>query len=203
MVVQTACDEMEIKTTQFYRSHHEEQWFALRTRARHEKAVSQRLSHLGFDQRLPTLTRVSQWKDRKKLVEEPLFPGYCFARFVGLDRITVLEIPGVAYIVGRGDCPEPIPPGEIDALTRLTTSGLPYEPSGALDDGTPVQIIRGPLAGVTGRCIRRKSHHYVTIGVRLLGQGATVRLHRDDVMAITPPPARGQGAQTSVHLNRV
>ena len=30
---------------------------------------------------LPTVTRWSRWKDRKKKIDWPLFPGYCFARF--------------------------------------------------------------------------------------------------------------------------
>jgi transcription termination/antitermination protein NusG len=193
---------MENESRQPSGSHSEKQWFALRTRARHEKAVRQRLSHLGFEQLLPTLTRLSQWKDRKKLVEEPLFPGYCFARFLGLAKITVLEIPGVAYIVSRGDCPEPVPQDEIDALIRLTTSGLPYEPCASLDEGTLVEIIRGPLSGVKGRFIRRKSHHYVTIGVQLLGQGATVRINVDDVVAVKSP-VKTSGLQRSLQLNRV
>lgn len=180
----------------------EKQWFAIRTRARHEKAVRHRLSHLGFEQLLPTLTRLSQWKDRKKLVQEPLFPGYCFAKFLGLERITVLEVPGVAYIVGRREYPEPVPQEEIDTLTRLTTSGLQYEPCASLNEGTLVEIIRGPLSGVKGRFIRREFHHYVTIGVQLIGLGATVRINVDDVVAIQIP-VRTSGSRISLQLNRV
>ena len=193
---------MENENREHCGSHCEKQWFALRTRARHEKAVRHRLNHLGFEQLLPTLTRLSQWKDRKKLVEEPLFPGYCFARFLELDRITVLEVPGVAYIAGRREYPEPVPQEEIDTLTRLTTSGLQYEPCASLDEGTLVEIIRGPLSGGKGRLIRRKCHHYVTIGVQLIGLGATVSINVDDVVAIERP-VRVSGSQIILQLNRV
>jgi transcription antitermination factor NusG len=202
IVTQSPCVKMGNESQEPSGIHSEKQWFALRTRARHEKVVRQRLSHLGFEQLLPTLRRLSQWKDRKKLIEEPLFPGYCFARFFGLDRITVLEVPGVAYIVSRGESPEPVPQDEITALSRLTTSGLQYEPCVSLDEGTLVEIIRGPLSGIKGRFIRRRSHHYVTIGVQLLGQGATVRINADDVMAIKSP-VRASGSQASLQLNRV
>ena len=170
-----------------YNDHSEKQWFALCTRARHEKVVRDRLSQQGFEQLLPTLTRLSQWKDRKKLIEEPLFPGYCFARFSASERFTALEVPGVAYIVGREGHPESVPQEEIDALTRLATSGLCYTRPVSISEGTHVEIIRGPLSGIRGRLIRRERHHYVVIGVQLLQQGATVSINVDDVAAIGSP----------------
>ena len=185
-----------------YNAHCEKQWFALRTRARHEKVVRDRLSQRGFEQLLPTLTRLSQWKDRKKLIEEPLFSGYCFARFLAPERITVLEVPGVAYIVGREEYPEPVPQEEIDALTRLATSGLRYVPSVSISEGTPVEIIKGPLSGIRGRLIRRERHHYVIIGVQLLQQGATVSIDVDDVVAIESP-VRASVSPRSSQLSRV
>ena len=61
------------------------QWYAIRTRSRHEKLVRDRLVGFGVEQFLPTVVRLSQWKDRKKEVERPLFSGYCFARFLWKD----------------------------------------------------------------------------------------------------------------------
>ena len=54
------------------------QWYALRTKSRHEKLVRDRLRGEGFESLLPTLRRVSQWKDRKVEIEVPLFSCYCF-----------------------------------------------------------------------------------------------------------------------------
>ena len=48
---------------------------------------------------LPTLTKWSRWKDRRKQVEVPLFPGYVFARFDAADRLSVLKCTGVVSIV--------------------------------------------------------------------------------------------------------
>ena len=56
-------------------------WYALLTQARHEKRVRDRLRAEGVQPFLPTLTRLSQWKDRKQQIEEPLFSCYCFAQF--------------------------------------------------------------------------------------------------------------------------
>ena len=50
---------------------------------------------------LPTITKWSRWKDRKKQIEWPLFPGYCFVRFDGIDRLPILKCDGVVTIVGN------------------------------------------------------------------------------------------------------
>ena len=57
------------------------QWFAVWTRSRHEQVVREQLERKRIDAFLPTITRWSRWKDRKKKIDWPLFPGYCFARF--------------------------------------------------------------------------------------------------------------------------
>lgn len=173
------------------------QWFALRTRARHEKVVRDHLRGQGFEQLLPMTMRLSQWTDRKKLIEEPLFPGYCFARCSVPETTTVRQVHGVAYIVGREASPEPVPQEEIDALISLARSGLSCDPHLSMSEGTPVEIIRGPLSGIRGRLIRRERHHYVVIGVQLIQQGATVRMDIDDVVAIESPVSASGSATRS------
>ena len=51
------------------------------TPSRHEQVVREQLERKHIDAFLPTITRWSRWKDRKKKIDWPLFPGYCFARF--------------------------------------------------------------------------------------------------------------------------
>src|SRR5574339_570843 len=94
-------------------------WYALRTKSRHEKLVRDQLDKQGIESLLPTVKRLSQWKDRKKEIEVPLFSGYCFVRFSQLEKTPVQKIMGVVEIVGSGSRPEPIPEQEIDALRRL------------------------------------------------------------------------------------
>jgi transcription antitermination factor NusG len=164
----------------------EGQWFAVRTRAQQERMVRDRLRGQGIEPFLPTVARVSRWSDRKKLIEAPLFPGYCFAKFVVQEKSNILQIPGVAYIVGsgRGGEGEPVPQEEIDALKVLTLSGMPYAPCADLAEGDPVELVRGPLAGLRGRLIRRDGAHYIVIGVQLIQQGASLRVSVHDVVPI-------------------
>lgn len=159
-------------------------WWALRTRARHEKQVRDRLAVGGIEQLLPTVMRLSQWKDRKKKIEVPLFAGYCFARFPWQDRLPVMQVPGVAQIVGGGHRPEPIPDEEIEALRALMTSTLPYDVHPYLKEGMPVEVIRGPLEGVRGILLRKDKPFRLVISVNLIRQSASVEIDAADVAPI-------------------
>ena len=167
-------------------TNHDVDWYALRTRSRHEKMVRDRLEKQGIQPLLPTLIRLSQWKDRKKKVEVPLFSGYCFARFSWEDRLSALTVPGVVNVVcrGRGTRAEPIPQEEIDALTALVDSGLRYDAHPYLQEGMAVQVIRGPLEGVQGVLLRKDKRYRLILSVHLIKQAAAVEIDAADVVPI-------------------
>jgi len=159
-----------------------ERWYALRTRARHEKLVRDRLHSQGIEELLPIVKRLSQWKDRKKEVEVPLFSGYCFARFAWPDRLAAQKISGVVEIVGGGDRPEPIPDEEITALKTLMASTLRYDSHPYLHEGMQVEVVRGPLQGVQGILLRKDKRHRLIIAVHLIQQAAAVEIDASDVV---------------------
>lgn len=157
-------------------------WYALRTRSRHEKLVRDQLDKQGIEPLLPTVKRLSQWKDRKKEIEVPLFSGYCFVRFALGAKTPVQKVTGVVEIVGSGSRPEPIPEQEIAALRRLMTSVLPYDPHPYLHEGMQVEVVRGPLQGVQGLLLRKEKRHRLVIGIRLIQQAAAVEIDVNDVV---------------------
>ena len=159
-------------------------WYALRTRSRHEKLVRDQLAQQGIEPLLPTVKRLSQWKDRKKEVEVPLFSGYCFVRFTSEQKLPVLKTVGVVDIVGGGQRPEPIPDEEITAIQTLIASVLPYDPHPYLQEGMKVEVIRGPLQGLHGILLRKEKRHRLILGVRLIQQAAAVEIDTADVVPI-------------------
>jgi transcription antitermination factor NusG len=159
-------------------------WFALRTKARHEKQVRDRLEAHGFEPMLPLVTRLSQWKDRRKEVEFPLFAGYCFARFRWEDRLPVANVTGVVAIVGAASHPERIPEEEIEAIRALMASRLSYGAHPYLEEGMMVEVTRGPLEGVRGVLIRREKRHRLVVSVHLIKQAAAVEIDDCDVAPV-------------------
>lgn len=158
-------------------------WFAVWTRSRHEKSVADALAHKDIEVFLPTITRWSRWKDRKKRIDWPLFPGYCFARFDPVELLAVVSSPGVASVVAFEGKPAPIPDAEIEGIRRLVTSGLQYDPCPLIKEGSTVEVVHGPLVGVVGRLVKKGAHARLVLSVDLIGRAVSVTVDAADVRA--------------------
>lgn len=157
------------------------QWFALWTRSRHEQVVREQLEQKGVESFLPTVTRWSRWKDRKKKIDWPLFPGYCFARFHPRERLPVLKCMGVVSIISFEGEPAPIPEHEIYGIRQLVESDLAYDPCPLIREGTMVEVVHGPLKGVVGRLLRKNEKARLVLAVDLIGQAVSVEVDAADV----------------------
>jgi transcriptional antiterminator NusG len=156
-------------------------WFAIWTRSRHEHVVRQQLDRKKIEVFLPTITRWSRWKDRKKKIDWPLFPGYCFARFDPRDRLPVLKCVGVVSIVSIEGEPAPIPEHEIESIRTLVESRLAYDPCPLIKEGMMVEVVHGPLRGVIGRLVRKNDKARLVLSVDLIAQAVSVEVDAADV----------------------
>jgi transcriptional antiterminator NusG len=158
-------------------------WYAIWTRSRHEQVVRDQLQRKGYEAFLPTITKWSRWKDRKKRVDWPLFPGYCFARFDPVERLPILKCSGVVNIVSFDGDIAAIPEFEIEGVRRLVESDLQFDPCPLIREGTMVEVVSGPLKGVVGRLIRKGAHARLILAVDLIGKAVSVEVDAADVKA--------------------
>lgn len=160
------------------------EWFAVWTRSRHEQVVREQLARKHIETFLPTMTRWSRWKDRRKKIDWPLFPGYCFARFDPADTLPILKCTGVVNIVSVEGRPAPIPARELDSIRLLVTSELQFDPCPLLREGDLVEVTHGPLKGVVGRLVRKDAAKArLVLSVDLIGQAVSVEVDAADVRA--------------------
>jgi transcriptional antiterminator NusG len=160
------------------------QWFAVWTRSRHEQMVRDQLERKQFDAFLPTITRWSRWKDRKKKIDWPLFPGYCFVRFDPADTLPILKCTGVVNIVSFEGKPAPIPDYELESIRVLVGSDLQFDPCPMIHEGMMVEVAYGPLRGVIGRLMRKDAQRArLVLSVNLIGQAVSVEVDAGDVKA--------------------
>ena len=158
-------------------------WYAIWTRSRHEQVVREQLERKGLQPFLPTMTKWSRWKDRKKQIAWPLFPGYCFARFDAQERLPILQCTGVVGIVSFDGAIVPIPEHEIDGIRRLIESELQFDSCPLIKEGALVEVSHGPLKGVVGRLVRKGAHARLVLAVDLIGQAVSVEVDAADVRA--------------------
>jgi transcription antitermination factor NusG len=145
--------------------------------------VRDQIARKGYEAFLPTIPRWSRWKDRRKKIDWPLFPGYCFVRFEGQNRLPILSCSGVVTIVSFNGDIAPIPDQEIDGIRRLVESDLQYDPCPLIREGMMVEVVHGPLKGVVGRLMRKGAHARLVLAVDLIGQAVSVEVDAADVRA--------------------
>ena len=163
----------------------ERHWFAVYTTCRHEKRVAAHLERRAVSHYLPLYRSRRTWRDGSNVtLDLPLFPGYIFVQIRRPERIRVLEVPGVLWIVGSsGSHPTPLPDFEIEAL-RSALDPLKVVPYPTLFAGQRVRICRGPLAGIEGIIVRQKNGFRIVITLELIMQSIAVEVDANDVEAM-------------------
>ena len=157
-----------------------EQWYAVSVRPRHEKVVTRHLEQ-GLTCFLPVYRSVRRWKDRRKELDMPLFPGYVFVNLNLRDRLGVLRAPGVLRFVTFQGQPAALPDSEIRALESTLSAGLRPQPHPYLRQGTRVRVKRGPLVGVEGIMIRRKQRFRLVLSIDLIMRSVMFEVDEADV----------------------
>lgn len=161
-------------------------WFALYVKSRHEFVIEGELRRRGIDTYLPAVRKVSQWKDRKKTIDFPLFPGYCFVRVPPHPEafLQVLKARGaVTLLSARPGYPTPVPDEEIHALRLLIGSGERLDLYPHLKEGMSIRVTRGPLRGAEGVLVERNNVYSFVVNIELLGRSVGVSVGADDIEA--------------------
>ncbi len=160
------------------------QWYAVHVRSRHEFHVHRQLGEARIEAFLPTVDRLRRWKDRKKMVTFALFPGYLFVYLPESRQahLPVLKTYGVvrflSMIPGK---PEPVPEQQILHLKTLVENAAELEPYPYLKEGQRVRIKHGPLSGVEGVLVEKKSRHILVLSIDIIRQGTAVAVDALDV----------------------
>ena len=153
-------------------------WYAVHTRARHEKMVAERLSEQGLTNFLPIVRETHRWSDRKRVVELPLFSCYVFARMAPgtKDHQQVSRTHGVLQVVGSRGEGIPIPEEQIDAIRALLTEQLPWSDHPFLKIGQRVRICGGSLDGIEGILLARNGDRTLVVSVDVIQRSIAVRI---------------------------
>jgi transcription antitermination factor NusG len=156
-------------------------WYAVYTSANHEKRVAYELGRRSVESYLPLYWSVRRWKDRRVRLDLPLFPGYVFVRMVLRERLRVLQVAGVARLVGFEGHPAPVPDEDIEAIRTCLAGEHALLPHPYLQRGQRVRVVSGPLAGLTGVVVRWKRETRLVISFDLLMRSVAVEVDLSDL----------------------
>ncbi len=153
-------------------------WNVVYTSSRQEKKVAQRLSDMGVENYLPIVKVLSQWSDRKKLIEKPLFNGYVFVRLVK-NPDEVLRVTGVAGYLKYNKKNAVVYQHEIDTIKSLIHYGYDMtaiDISEDLEIGEKVMITDGTLKGQIGELVLKNDTKWFIIFFEYFGNGVQVKI---------------------------
>ena len=164
----------------------ETRWYALYTCANRERRVADQLRSRGIEHFLPQYESLREWKDRKVRLQLPLFPGYVFVHLALQNRLCVLQIPGVAHIVGFGGRATPLADEDVARVRICLDHGFRAQPHRFLQVGRRVRVRSGLLTGLEGIIVRRKNAARFVISFVSIQRSIAVELDSAALESVVP-----------------
>lgn len=162
-------------------------WFAVSVRSRHEFVTRDELVRKGVHTFLPSVRKLQQWRDRKKMVEFPVFAGYLFVSVIPEAEhfLQVIKTRGtVTFVSLEPGRPTSIPDHEIAGLKKVIASGQPFNVYPGYTLGRRVRIRKGALQGVEGILGSKEDAQLFFVNVEILGRSVGLRIAADDIELI-------------------
>ena len=144
-------------------------WYAVYTRPRWEKKVTNLLIRAGIEVYCPLNKVRKKWKDRVKLVEEPLIRSYVFVHISEAEKTSVRMVDGIVNFVYWLGKPAVIRQEEIELIKRFLGDYENVEVRQLeLLEGQRVRILSGLMLNKEGYVVKVMKNQ-ATVGLLSLG----------------------------------
>jgi len=154
-------------------------WFALRVRSNYERVTAIHLRERGYEEFAPCYQTERQWTDRRKRLDQFIFPGYVFFRCAPWLTRIVQENKYVARILHVPD--QKAFERQLEEIMCALQSGHLVVRGSPVDVGTGARIKTGPLAGISGKVVKIANQVAVVLCLNFIGQGAAVMIDIADL----------------------
>lgn len=163
-------------------------WYAVYVRSRYEKKSAWLLERGDVEVYLPLVTRVKQWSDRRKRIEEPLFNSYVFVHTDLKDYFNILNTPGVVRFITFEGKPVAMPDNQIVAMKeyvgQVENEGEVAVPTD-FHEGQVVAIKFGAMKGLQGHLTEILGNHYVVVDIDIVGGSLPMKVSRSMLRIIS------------------
>jgi transcription termination/antitermination protein NusG len=176
-------------------------WYVLHTRSRFENVVHEGLARKQVEAYVPKITVRSKRRDRRQMIQVPLFPGYVFVRsdLNPYHQLEIVRTVGVVRFIANRQGPLPVGDETIASLKIMVDTDRQIITGRRLRCGDRVMVVTGPMTGVVGSFVRYRGRRRVVVNIEALGQYAAVEIDADAVEPLAPVAARKPG-ETGHHL---
>lgn len=159
-------------------------WYAFYVRPRAEKKVASLLEKEGTEHFLPLRRTLRRWSDRKKWVDLPLIPGYCFVHIEEKGIVNVLKTNHVLSVVRFLGKPAIVQDMHIDFLKRLLSQHeIDFNMASSVPEpGQEVEIIAGPFIGFKAEMVRINRKSKIILRLEQIGNAFMLEIPLTDII---------------------
>ncbi|MBD0258343.1 MAG: hypothetical protein ICV83_21725 [Cytophagales bacterium] len=124
---------------------------------------------------LPLQRQLHDWSDRKKWINVPILSPYIFLFTNDTERKLIFQSCNFFRFLSSEGEPVTIRQEEVDKVKLLCnhSSNLKMEPR-PVRKGDTVEVIKGPLLGMTGYAVQENGKHRFGVHILSLGQFVSV-----------------------------
>ncbi|WP_276483902.1 UpxY family transcription antiterminator [Paraflavitalea pollutisoli] len=161
-------------------------WYLIYTMPRHEKKVHAHLTSRKIDSFLPTQKKLRNWHDRKRIIDEPLFPSYVFIYLTDMQGYYAgLDAEGSLYYIKTGK--------EIARVSDTVIANLKLAAAQAQDievsderflPGRRLLIGQGSLTGLYCEVVQYHGKSKLLVRVDLLQRNLLLSLPQEYLVAM-------------------
>ena len=164
-------------------------WYLIYTKPRHEKKVHSKLTELKIESFLPLTKKLRNWHDRRKYIDEPLFPSYVFIYLNDMQKYYEgMDAEGSLYYVRTGKEIARINETIINNIRLVSSQGSEIEVSDRVfQPGRRLVINQGALTGLSCEMIQYNSKQKLLVRVDLLQRSILMTLPEDHLMPVADP----------------
>lgn len=162
-------------------------WWVAHTKPRTEKALAQDLKALGVFHYLPLYRRTTRSRNTGRLSHSlmPVFTGYLFFNASEEGRRTALTTNRIVTLLPVADQGQLV--RELRQVQQLLATDTEFDWQGRIEAGDWARVRSGPLMGMEGVVVERKSRWRLVLNVHLLGQSVSVEMPRELLEKIERP----------------
>jgi transcriptional antiterminator RfaH len=162
-------------------------WYLLYTKPRHEKKLYERLNEMNISSFLPMCKKLRQLQERRRYVNEPLFPSYLFIYLNDLQNYyNSVDTDGALYYVRVGKKIVQVNESVIHNIRLLVNKATEIQVyTRHFSLGQRLVICEGPLTGLTCELIQVDKKNKLLVRMDMLGRNVLVSVPEENLLKIS------------------
>lgn len=171
----------------------DKRWFAVYTRFKSEKYITDKLTKKGIEAYVPLLKYTKRYERKIKQVEIPLISCYVFVKITESEYVKVLQTEHVIRFLQLHGKLLSIPEEEMNLMKWVVgENAIEKVHEGSMNKGAEVEVIGGNLTGLKGKIIRQHNKKFFVVALENIGYTLELNVAKEFLQPVRRLSSIGQ-----------